>query len=119
MRTRKTPNTDTFYSVYISLSLEQVNTTVKVCNGEKRTISCNHETMKIMNAFFGKEVGKDCRGDLGYRDDIPQCKNPRALDSVRFLCENRKSCELAGESAFFGDDACPGVNKYLVVTYSC
>ena len=94
--------------------------TVQVCNGERHAISCKHDVgMLIETAFYGKLNGKDCRGDLGYRDDIPDCSNPRALDSVKFLCENRKSCELASEKELFGDDVCPGVNKYLTVTYVC
>jgi len=98
----------------------QKNLTVMVCNGERHAISCKRDVgMLILSAFYGKSNGKDCRGDLGYRDDIPDCVNPRALDSVKFLCENRKSCELASEKELFGDDTCPGVNKYLEVTYQC
>jgi len=96
------------------------NLSVSVCNGERHAISCKRDVgMLILSAFYGKNNGQDCRGDLGYRDDIPDCFNPRALDSVKFLCENRKSCELASEKELFGDDVCPGVNKYLQVTYQC
>lgn len=98
----------------------QRNLTVMVCNGERHTISCQRDVgMRIINAFYGKRNGIDCRGDIAYRDDIPDCVNPRALDSVKFLCENRKSCELVSEKEFFGDDVCTGVNKYLEVAYQC
>jgi len=103
-----------------SVPAGQKNLTVMVCNGERHAISCKRDVgMLILSAFYGKTNGKDCRGDLGYRDDIPDCVNPRALDSVKFLCENRKSCELASEKELFGDDTCAGVNKYLEVTYQC
>lgn len=103
-----------------STTPEKQNTTVKICNGDRRTISCERNVgVQILSAFYGKENGKDCRGDLGYRDDIPECSNPRAMDSVKFLCESRKSCDLAAENELFGDDVCPGVNKYLKVIYSC
>ena len=93
---------------------------IKLCNGERKSISCdNDNNISIKSAFFGKRIGTDCRGDLGYRDDIPECNNPRALESVKFLCENHNSCDLAAENVLFGDDVCPGVNKYLEVKYSC
>merc|ERR1712023_258414 len=76
----------------------QKNFTVMVCNGERHTISCQRDVgMLINNAFYGKKNGIDCRGDIPYKDDIPDCVNPRALASVKFLCENRKSCELVSE----------------------
>lgn len=75
--------------------------------------------MAIDAAFYGKRNGEDCRGRLDYRDDIPNCSNEKVLNTVKILCEDRRSCELEAEPALFGDDICPGVNKYLIVAYSC
>ena len=75
--------------------------------------------MQIHQAFYGKRNGHDCRGPISYRDTVTDCMKNTAFDSVHYLCNGRQSCDLAAESALFGDDPCPGVNKYLEVQYSC
>ena len=98
----------------------RTNSTEVLCNGEKKTITClRNPGIAIHSAFFGKPAGMDCRGKLNYRDDIPECSNPRALETIKMLCENQKSCEIASESSLYGKEECPGVNKYLKVTWAC
>ena len=75
--------------------------------------------MRIYKAFYGKKTGEDCRGRLPYKDSVPNCIHKTAFDSVHYLCNGRHSCDLVAESALFGEDPCPGVNKYLEVKYSC
>ena len=95
--------------------------TIRICNGHRRTIRCKSrtKTMQIHQAFYGKRNGHDCRGPISYRDTVTDCMKNTAFDSVHYLCNGRQSCDLAAESALFGDDPCPGVNKYLEVQYSC
>jgi len=105
---------------FFILFLARTNYTESLCNGENKTLTCSRTPgISILSAFYGKKSGKDCRGELGYRDEIPECNNPRALDTVKLLCENQKSCAITAESGMFGKEECPGVNKYLQVDYIC
>ena len=105
---------------YLFSLTERVNSTQLLCNGEKKTITCTREPgLAILSAFYGKRTGKDCRGELGYRDDIPECSNPRAFEHIKKMCENKKSCDISAERDLYGKDECPGVNKYLEVSYAC
>ncbi|XP_002169231.4 uncharacterized protein LOC100215668 [Hydra vulgaris] len=101
-------------------SYDNHNQTMSLCNGERRAIKCEtNDGIKINSVFYGKKVGKDCKGDLNYRDDIPECSSTRALDIIKLTCEKKKKCEVESNSAMFEDDLCPGVNKYLEVKYRC
>eukprot|EP00795_Rhopilema_esculentum_P014410 gene14410-5464_t len=100
---------------------DDIPRTIRVCNGHRKTISCTSKskTMQIHHAFYGKRNGQDCRGHIRYRDSVADCIKNTAFDSVNYLCNGRQSCDLAAEHALFGEDPCPGVNKYLEVKYSC
>eukprot|EP00794_Sanderia_malayensis_P003319 gene3319-3804_t len=100
---------------------ESVPRIIRICNGHRKTVKCKSktETMRIHEAFYGKRNGQDCRGSISYADSVPDCSKKTAYDSVHYLCNGRQSCDLSSESRLFGDDPCPGVNKYLEVRYSC
>eukprot|EP00111_Clytia_hemisphaerica_P021834 TCONS_00064186-protein len=43
--------------------LARTNSTELLCNGEKKTISCQRDPgVAILSAFYGKQTGMDCRG---------------------------------------------------------
>lgn len=86
-----------------------------------RSIACpNLELIHIFNAFYGKLNGQDCNTAVPQqkRDDIPTCiaRNSPAL--IKETCHGQQSCDLYAEDALY-DDPCPGVTKYLFVSFTC
>ncbi|CAH2219280.1 eva-1 homolog C [Pelobates cultripes] len=48
---------------------------------------------------------------------ILQC--PRHSTKVLDECQNLRSCQVLVNSRVFGPDPCPGISKYLLVSYKC
>ena len=86
------------------------------------TMTCRDDHMiNVEDAIYGNEEGKkQCANDqtkkLGDRFDL----------SLQIICQkhlvrcnSKQTCSIRASNGEFGGDACPGVVKYLEVTYTC
>lgn len=93
---------------------------ITVCKGQMRSIACpNLELIHIFNAFYGKLNGQDCNTAIPQkRDNIPACLARNSPALIKETCHGQQSCDLYAEDALY-DDPCPGVIKYLFVSFTC
>ena len=96
--------------------------TVRASEHEELTMTCRDDHMiNVENAIYGNEEGKEqCASDqttkLGERFDLfSQIIYQKHL--VR--CNSKQTCSIWALNDEFGGDPCPGVFKYLEVTYTC
>jgi len=95
---------------------------ITVCTGKKTEIQCREgSNIAITNAFWGRTSDKVCPSDDG--DPVTDCQGSRDTKGLlRASCENKRKCQLEARHAILqkpGSHHCPGVNKYLVLRYSC
>lgn len=91
-----------------------------ICNGQSKLIAClPEEGIKVHYAFYGKKTGKDCKGDLPYKDESPTCSALDAKSNVENSCNGKQTCLLFADDNIYGKSLCPNVNKYLYLKYSC
>ena len=91
-----------------------------ICNGESKLFAClPGHGIKINSAFYGKQYGQDCNGDLPYKDETPSCSALDALANVEDQCSDKQTCLLQADENIYGKALCPNVNKYLRIEYFC
>ena len=90
---------------------------VIICEGGKRTISCDNDqrTIDVVDANYGRLDSNTCHHS---KVSDTNCKAANSLFIVRLKCNEEASCELHADSLVFGDP-CPGTYKYLEVKYKC
>jgi len=96
--------------------------TIVICTGMKRAIACRDgSNIAITHAFWGRVSDKVCPSDDG--DPVTDCEGAEeTLDLVRGYCEGKPGCTLQARHQYLqknGTHHCPGVNKYLIVNYTC
>ncbi|XP_065055203.1 uncharacterized protein LOC135683777 [Rhopilema esculentum] len=95
---------------------------ITICTGMKRAIACRDgSNIAITHAFWGRVSDKVCPSDDG--DPVTDCEGAEeTIDLVRSYCEGKPGCTLQARHQYLqknGTHHCPGVNKYLVVNYTC
>lgn len=71
--------------------------------------------IKIRQAFYGKINTHTCGGAMHHST---WCSSNTAQMVAMQRCDGRSSCSLEASSNLFGDP-CPGVGKYLTVSWDC
>ncbi|XP_075707066.1 protein eva-1 homolog C isoform X1 [Rhinoderma darwinii] len=110
------------FSGYLTKLLQ--NHTVSACDGEHLTLQCpRHSTISIQSAFYGRpsHIPPMCASSSPETMSSPhhKCLAQTALQKVLDECQNLRSCQLPVNSRVFGLDPCPGITKYLLVSYKC
>ncbi|XP_069800843.1 protein eva-1 homolog C isoform X3 [Dendropsophus ebraccatus] len=110
------------FSGYLTRLLQ--NHTVFACDGEYLTLQCpRHSTVSIQSAFYGRpsHIPPMCASVSLEAMPSPRqtCLAQTALQKVLDECQNLRSCQLPVNSRVFGMDPCPGITKYLLVSYKC
>lgn len=110
------------FSGYLTKLLQ--NHTVFACDGEHLALQCpRHSTVSIQSAFYGRpsHIPPLCSSLSMETMNVPhhKCFAKTALQKVLDECQNLRSCQLPVNSRVFGIDPCPGITKYLLVTYKC
>ncbi|KAM3933184.1 protein eva-1 homolog C isoform 2-T2 [Leptodactylus fuscus] len=110
------------FSGYLTKLLQ--NHTVSACDGEHLTLQCpRHSTVSIQSAFYGRpsHIPPMCASLSLETMASPhhKCLAQTALQKVLDECQNLRSCQLLVNSRVFGIDPCPGITKYLLVSYKC
>jgi len=112
---------DSTRAVPVQMDMKSKNG-ITICTGSKRTINCREgANMAVTNAFWGRLSDKTCPSDDG--DPVTDCDaSPDTLALIKKKCEGRRECDLTAKHNLLqnpGSSHCPGVNKYLVVNYTC
>lgn len=95
---------------------------VNICQDNTKTLECSTEsdTIDIVHADYGRYDLTRCWNST----DNTNCGNSSgAWKFIVDKCQSRKTCTIAHDSSIFQllgkPDPCPGLNKYLMVTYQC
>jgi len=99
-----------------------LNKHITICTGLKRYISCRDgSNIAITYAFWGRTSDKICPSDDG--DPVTDCEGAdETMGLVQQHCETKDECQLEARHNKLqknGTHHCPGVNKYLIVNYTC
>lgn len=92
----------------------------EVCSRQKKTLSCSPgSSIAVTGVFWGRTSPDICPSEDG--DPILNCFSaPESTDIVKKMCEGMGSCLLEGKASLLQKDKhCYGVNKYLLVNYTC
>uniref|UniRef100_H3BBF9 Protein eva-1 homolog C n=2 Tax=Latimeria chalumnae TaxID=7897 RepID=H3BBF9_LATCH len=97
---------------------------VCACDGDRLTLQCpRHSTISIQSAFYGRRVPRSqlCRGQRPEEMETGtlNCMATTTLQKLLDECQDYRSCQFPVNSHVFGLDPCPGINKYLLVSYKC
>ncbi|XP_053561947.1 protein eva-1 homolog C isoform X2 [Bombina bombina] len=110
------------FSGYLTKLLQ--NHTVSACDGEHLTLQCpRHSTISVQSAFYGL-LGESYQKCTEHSPETMHLSNTQCLAKTAFQkvldeCQNIRSCQLPVNSRVFGPDPCPGITKYLQVSYKC
>lgn len=96
---------------------------ITVCTTQRKPLSCGSpgSTIAVNAVFWGRKRADVCPSDDG--DTQLDCDTaPETEGIVKNFCEGKESCELEARHTSMqkkGSVHCPGVNKYLIVNYTC
>ncbi|XP_072019351.1 uncharacterized protein [Amphiura filiformis] len=101
------------------------------CENEIMSIKCPDSThILVESANYGRLVPAkemcpykwSTIGAYQLHDFITEdtnCRSETSLEPVITLCNDKTRCKFRVDNDLFGEDPCPGTNKYLDVTYKC
>ncbi|MBN3274325.1 EVA1C protein, partial [Polyodon spathula] len=109
-------------SGYLSRILQ--NHSAHACEGEQLNLQCpRHSTVSVLSAFYGRNEPSSHMCPNNSRpvetEENQNCSSFTALQKVLAECQARRACQLPVNNNVFGLDPCPGVTKYLLVSYKC
>ncbi|XP_072471187.1 protein eva-1 homolog C isoform X2 [Notamacropus eugenii] len=109
----------TDFSGYLTKLLQ--NHTVYACDGNRLSLQCpRHSTISVQSAFYGQDYQMcNSQQPATMMKDHLTCVAPTALQKVLDECQNQRACQLLVNSRVFGPDPCPGITKYLLVSFKC
>jgi hypothetical protein len=87
-----------------------------------KTISCSHGLINVLNAFYGRQDSeKCCFGSTVSRHGAASvCRNTNCYSNkteyFQSNCNFKNNCTIF---AFTFIDPCPGIYKYIEVSYEC
>ena len=89
-----------------------------VCEYTEASLSCPHHAgIHVLSAMFGRKDNRTC-----YVHDHSNitcvASYQGSLRTVKNACEGRQNCMIWASSNIFGDP-CPGICKYLDLSYQC
>ncbi|KAE9418429.1 hypothetical protein Angca_009612 [Angiostrongylus cantonensis] len=116
-----------FYTVlpplsYAEITSSQSNSSIVVCEGGTAELVCPRGTViSIALANYGRYSARVCyeNEELDVVVPMTQCHNPKTVLALQKSCSGRRQCRFVVNNDFFVHDPCPGIKKYLDVTYAC
>lgn len=94
---------------------------VTICSRGKSPLTCESpgSAIAITGVFWGRESPDICPSEDG--DPVTDCPTaPEARNIVKQMCEGMGSCVLEGKAEKLQNGKhCYGVQKYLLVNYTC
>nr|XP_056714189.1 protein eva-1 homolog C [Euleptes europaea] len=107
------------FSGYLTKLLQ--NHTAYACDGDHLSLQCpRHSTISIQSAYYGKayQMCKTRQPEAMMKAPL-NCVAPTTLQKVLDECQDLRACQLLVNSWVFGADLCPGITKYLLVSFKC
>ena len=75
--------------------------------------------MTVTNANFGRQSDEACLEEAGTMDTVQGCFDDTILPFIKEACDGAEACDYKVPTSFVNNDVCPGIHKYLNVTFSC
>ncbi|XP_048037680.1 L-rhamnose-binding lectin CSL3-like [Megalobrama amblycephala] len=88
---------------------------VTACEGESAVLECHGQSIRIINANYGRTDDTIC--PRGMIHDL-NCLSAKSICIMSVRCDGNKSCSVPAVNSVFGDP-CFGTYKYLDVSYDC
>ncbi|XP_007424578.1 protein eva-1 homolog C [Python bivittatus] len=107
------------FSGYLTKLLR--NHTVYACDGDHLSLQCpRHSTISVQSAYYGQayHLCSAQQPEVMMKEPL-NCVAPTTLQKVLDECQNLRACQLLVNSRVFGSELCPGVTKYLLVSFKC
>ncbi|XP_054829790.1 protein eva-1 homolog C [Eublepharis macularius] len=107
------------FSGYLTKLLQ--NHTVYACDGDHLSLQCpRHSTISVQSAYYGEAYQLCNKPQPEAMMKAPlNCVAPTTLQKVLDECQDLRACQLLVNSWVFGPDLCPGITKYLLVSFKC
>ena len=87
------------------------------CEGDHALIQCpNGTTIQVEHSFFGRKDNVTCPSNNGFLNTGAICQLYPL--EVHDKCQGKPSCKIWASWYVLGDP-CPGIHKYLNITYEC
>ncbi|XP_053164839.1 protein eva-1 homolog C isoform X4 [Hemicordylus capensis] len=107
------------FSGYLTKLLQ--NHTVYACDGDRLSLQCpRHSTISVQSAYYGQAypLCSTQQPEVTMKEPL-NCVASTTLQKVLDECQNLRACHLLVNSRVFGPDLCPGITKYLLVSFKC
>ncbi|KAM3837367.1 protein eva-1 homolog C [Vipera latastei] len=107
------------FSGYLTKLLR--NHTVYACDGDHLSLRCpRHSTISVQSAYYGQayHLCSAQQPEVMVKEAL-NCVASTTLQKVLDECQNLRDCQLLVNSRLFGSELCPGVTKYLLVSFKC
>ncbi|XP_006816495.2 uncharacterized protein LOC102803376 [Saccoglossus kowalevskii] len=85
-----------------------------VCENDTLNLHCNSGSIHVIHASYGRADETTCPGPF----QTTSCHAQNSVQLVQQQCEEKSSCSILANDAYFGDP-CSGTAKYLQVRYHC
>uniref|UniRef100_A0A8C6X820 Protein eva-1 homolog C n=1 Tax=Naja naja TaxID=35670 RepID=A0A8C6X820_NAJNA len=112
-------NSYIFFLGYLSKLLR--NHTVYACDGDHLSLRCpRHSTISVQSAYYGQAYHfcSAQQPEVMVKEPL-NCVASTTLQKVLDECQDLRDCQLLVNSRLFGSELCPGVTKYLLVSFKC
>ncbi|XP_077198660.1 protein eva-1 homolog C isoform X2 [Paroedura picta] len=107
------------FSGYLTKLLQ--NHTVYACDGDHLSLQCpRHSTISIQSAYYGQayQMCNTQQPEAMMKAPL-NCVASTTLQKVLDECQDLRACHLLVNSWLFGPELCPGITKYLLVSFKC
>uniref|UniRef100_A0A8C5SET7 Protein eva-1 homolog C n=1 Tax=Laticauda laticaudata TaxID=8630 RepID=A0A8C5SET7_LATLA len=107
------------FSGYLTKLLR--NHTVYACDGDHLSLRCpRHSTISVQSAYYGQayHLCSAQQPEVMVKEPL-NCVASTTLQKVLDECQDLRDCQLLVNSRLFGSELCPGVTKYLLVSFKC
>ncbi|KAJ7320523.1 hypothetical protein JRQ81_020034 [Phrynocephalus forsythii] len=97
------------------------NHTAYACDGDRLSLQCpRHSTISVQSAYYGQayQLCSAQQSEAMMREPL-KCVASTTFQKVLDECQDLRTCQLLVNSWVFGPDLCPGITKYLLVSFKC
>ncbi|XP_061483798.1 protein eva-1 homolog C isoform X2 [Rhineura floridana] len=97
------------------------NHTAYACDGDRLSLQCpRHSTISVQTAHYGQayQLCSEQQSEAMMKEPL-NCVASTTLQKVMDECQDLRACQLLVNSRVFGPDLCPGITKYLLVSFKC
>ena len=99
--------------------------TIAACQEDNLVIQCRNRYNKIVvkEVFYGRDNYFTCISKTFNTTKLCSEHTPRSvIDKTHMMCSGENKCKVPVTSTFLegkDQEICPGIRKYLTVTYAC